>query len=216
MNTTIFGKVVQLSALVMFCAVPSFAEVVRVEVTSRADIQLGYELIAAKVRFAVDPKDPRNAVIADIDKAPKNADGKVEFSADMMALRPKTGGNGVALVDVVNRGATTFLRLNRTAGTNVIGDGFLMKQGFTVIAIGWEFDVAARNGAIRIELPVAMENGAPITGIVRAAFIPDRRETVYTVGDVAGYKPVDDNDRSATLTVRDGISGKAATIPRDQ
>src|SRR5712672_2651210 len=98
-------------------SVSSYAEVVRVEVTERHDLaQYGYEQITGKVRFAVDPKDPRNAVIADIDKAPRNGDGKVEFSSDFMALRPKTGGNGVALVDVVNRGGTTFLRLNRTAG----------------------------------------------------------------------------------------------------
>ena len=192
----------------------SFAEVTRVEVTNRMDIAEGYEQITAKVRFAVDPKDPRNAVIADIDKALKNAEGKVEFSADMLALRPKTGGNGVALVDVVNRGNTTFLRLNRTAGTNLVGDGFLMKQGFTIISIGWEFDVAARNGAIRIDVPVATDNGAPITGIVRAAFTPDRRDITYTVGDAAMYAPVDVNDPAATLTVRDGLSAKVETIPR--
>src|SRR5882672_2977887 len=92
-------------------SVSSYAEVVRVEVTSRKDIELGYEQIAGKVLFAVDPKDPRNTVIADIDKAPRNSEGKVEFSSDFMALRPKTGGNDIALVDVVNRGGTTFLRL---------------------------------------------------------------------------------------------------------
>ena len=43
------------------------------------------------MRFAVDPKDPRNAAIADIDKAPRNADGNVEFTADLLALWPKTG-----------------------------------------------------------------------------------------------------------------------------
>ncbi len=202
---------------VCLVSVSSYAEVTRVDVTSRKDIELGYEQIAGKVRFAVDPKDPRNAVIADIDKAPKNAEGKVEFSSDFLALQPKTGGgNGVALVDVVNRGGTTFLRLNRTAGANLVGDGFLMRQGFTIIAIGWEFDVAAREGAIRIEVPVATDNGTPITGTIRTAFTPDRRDTVYRLTDAAAYAPIDVNDPSSTLTVRDGQSSSPEIIPRGE
>src|SRR5215475_5077927 len=132
-------------------SVCSYAEVVRVEVTARQDIpQYGYEQITGKVYFSLDPKDPRNAVIADIDKAPRAANGKVEFTADILALRPKTGtGNGVALVDVVNRGNTTAFRLNRTAGADHVGDGFLLARGFTIICIGWEFDVRARDGVIR-------------------------------------------------------------------
>src|ERR1700722_17046037 len=153
-------------------SVSSSAEVLRVEVTERQDIpEYGYEQIRGKAYFAIDPKNPVNAVIADLDKAPKNADGLVEFSADLLTIWPKTGsGNNVALVDVVNRGLTTAFRLNRTAGGNLGG------QGFLIICIGWEFDVAARNGPIRINVPVATGNGAPITGTVRAPFTPDRRD----------------------------------------
>jgi len=126
------------ACLIAITAVWSSAEVLRVEVKDRQDIpQYGYEQLTAKAYFAVDPRDPRNAVIADIDKAPKNKDGLVEFSADLLALRPKNGvGNNVALIDVVNRGNTTAFRLNRTAGGDRIGDGFLLKQGFTIICIG--------------------------------------------------------------------------------
>src|SRR5580765_8439370 len=156
----------------------SSADVLRVEVIERQDIpEYGYEQIRGKVYLAIDPKNPVNAVIADLDKAPRNADGLVEFSADLLAMWPKTGnGNNVALVDIVNRGTTTAFRLNRTAGANLVGDGFLMKQGFMIIAIGWEFYIAARNGSIRINVPVATENRAPITGTVRAPFTPDRRD----------------------------------------
>ena len=205
---------VALAALLV--SVSSSAEVLRVEVSERQDIpEYGYEQIRGKAYFAIDPKNPINAVIADLAKAPKNADGLVEFSADLLAMWPKTGnGNNVALVDVVNRGATTAFRLNRTAGANLVGDAFLMKQGFMIICIGWEFDIAARNGAIRIEVPVATENGVPITGTVRAPFTPDRRDSNYTLTDVAAYAPVDANDPRATLTVRDGLSPKFETIPR--
>ena len=211
-------KITTFAPTACLLTVSSYAEVVRVETAPPQDIaEYGYQQVTGKAYFVVDPKDPRNAVVADIDKAPRNAEGKIEFTADLLALWPKVGdGNNVALVDVVNRGSTTAFRLNRTAGQNLVGDGFLLKQGFTIICIGWEFDVAARNGAIRIQAPVATENGAPITGTVRAAFIPDRRDVTYTMTDVAAYPPADVNDPTATLTVRDGLSAKAQTIPRSQ
>jgi hypothetical protein len=201
--------------LVSVCA---HAETVRVEITSRRDIpQYGYEEIIGKAYFRLDPTDPRNKVIADIDKAPISDDGGVLFSADILALWPKIGnGNDVALVDVVNRGETTAFRLNRTSGADHIGDGFLMKRGFTIICIGWEFDVRARDGAIRIDVPVATNNGAPITGTVRAPFTPDRRDVTFTVAQTAAYVPIDVNDPNATLTVNDGPSSATQTIPRSE
>ena len=67
------------------------AEVTRVEITSRQDVLNGkafgtvgaYEKLSGKVYFAVDPNNPHNKIIADVDKAPKNSQGKVEFSADL-------------------------------------------------------------------------------------------------------------------------------------
>ncbi|HKF69009.1 MAG TPA: alpha/beta hydrolase domain-containing protein [Vicinamibacterales bacterium] len=211
-------KITTFALTACLVAVSSYAEVIRVETAPPQDIaEYGYQQVTGKAYFVIDPKDPRNAVVADIDKAPRNAEGKIEFTADLLALWPKVGdGNNVALVDVVNRGSTTAFRLNRTAGQNLVGDGFLLKQGFTIICIGWEFDVAARNGAIRIQAPVATDSGAPITGTVRAAFIPDRRDVTYTMTDVAAYPPADVNDPTATLKVRDGLSAAAQTIPRSQ
>jgi Alpha/beta hydrolase domain len=211
-------KITTFALAACLLAVSSSAEVVRVEIISQQDIpEYGYVQMIGKAYFAVDPKDPKNAVVADIDKAPRNADGKVEFTADLLTMWPKVGdGNNVALVDVVNRGSTTAFRLNRTAGQNLVGDGFLLKQGFMIICIGWEFDVAARNGAIRIQVPVATNNGAPITGLVKTAFTPDRRDIVYTMTDLAAYPPVDVNDPTAVLTVHDGLSSKFLTIPRQE
>src|ERR1051325_6341006 len=84
------------------------AEVTRVDVTNRADIAgiSGYEKIAGTVHFAVNPNDPHNRIVVDLDKAPRNAAGLVEFSADMYILRPKDAAraNGAALVEVSNRG----------------------------------------------------------------------------------------------------------------
>lgn len=221
-------------ACVLLFAVPAFAEVTRVEITSRADIAFaGYERITGRVFFAVDPQNPRNAVIVDLDKAPRSAAGKVEFSADFYILRPKSGGNGVAIVDIVNRGGRTVINnFNRARGAAdpEVGDGFLMKQGFTVVAVAWEFDLPAagppaRSAAVvgpapvsadllRIRVPVATEAGRAITGMVRGIFTPDSANAAR-VGDLEGYRPVDPAAPDATLTVRDSLTGASTTISRD-
>ena len=109
----IFGIVV-VSSLLALAPAAMRAEATRVEITSHQDVLNGkafgtvgaYEKLTGKVYFAVDPNNPHNKIIADVDKAPKNGQGKVEFSADLLIIRPKdpAKGNGVALLDVVNRG----------------------------------------------------------------------------------------------------------------
>src|SRR5688572_5503024 len=96
---------VLLCVLVLGSAAPALAEVSRIEIATRADLSFsGYEKITGRVFFVLNPRDPRNAVIADLASAPVNAQGQVEFSADVLILRPKTGGNGAAIVDIPNRG----------------------------------------------------------------------------------------------------------------
>ena len=100
-----------LAALVAVASVAS-GEVTRVDVTSRKAVgSSGYEKIVGTAHFAVNPKDPHNRVVADIDKAPVNAAGLVEFSGDIVILRPldDAKSNGVALIDVVNRGRKTIM-----------------------------------------------------------------------------------------------------------
>ena len=126
------------------------AEVTRIEIASRTDVLGGkpfgaagaYEKIVGKVFFSVDPAHPRNKAVVDLDKAPRDADGRVAFSADLYVLAPKDAGrsNGVALFDVLNRGRKNILRdfnrapqvLDPTAEAD-FGDGFLMRQGYTLI-----------------------------------------------------------------------------------
>src|SRR5258708_34851470 len=101
-------------ALVVLVAAPLSAEVVRIEVQSRTDLAGGqefgaagpYEKIAGKIFFAVDPALPANRIVADIDRAPRNASGKVEFSSDFFLIKPKeiAKGNGAVLYEVSNRG----------------------------------------------------------------------------------------------------------------
>ena len=90
------------------------AEVTRVEITSRQDVLNGksfgtvgaYEKLTGKVYFAVDPNNPHNKIVADVDKAPKNAKAKWNFPPTCLFSGQRTprSGNGVVLLDVVNRG----------------------------------------------------------------------------------------------------------------
>ena len=216
--------------LALTLLMPAFvgAEVSRVEITARRDVLAGrsfgstgaYELIVGRIHFLVDPANPRNKVVVDLDKAPKNAAGQVELSADVSILRPKdlSRGNSVALLDVVNRGRKTVLTsFNRATGQgdlsteNEFGDGLLMRQGFTLVWVGWEFDLPRRAGTMRIDVPVATGT----TGVVRGFFTPDARRTEFTVGDLSGYTPSNPAAAENTLTVRDGVPGAPTPIARD-
>src|SRR5205814_1569599 len=211
-------------AMLVLCANVVRAEVVRVDVAKRADVgKSGYEKIVGTIHFAVDPKNPRNRLVVDLDKAPVNAAGLIEFSSDLYILRPKTtSGNGVALMDVVNRGNKMVLNgFNRggspdPATENDLGDRFLMRFGYTIVWVGWEFDVGGRQSAMRIHVPIATDHGTPITGVVQAAFTPNSATKETTVTDLAFYDAVDPGGAESQLTVRSSYLGDAAeAIPRD-
>lgn len=215
--------------LLLAAARPVEADVVRFDITSRAPVGTsGYEKIVGIAHFAVNPRAPGNAVIADVDKAPVNLDGKVEFSSDVYILRPldPAKSNGVALVDVLNRGRKIVLGgFNRGATNDPVtdadlGDGFLMKRGYTVVWVGWEFDIrrisgrqgeAERGAGMAIQIPSARG----VSDVIRASFTPND-DGPQTVGDLAGYRPTDDNARDTTLSVRDGEFGAKTLIARER
>src|SRR3954471_3270938 len=214
---------------------PVTAEVVRIEVTSRADLVGGqpfgaagpYEKLAGKIFFAVDPVLPANRIVTDLDKAPRNAAGKVEFSSDFFLIKPKNiaKGNGAVLYEVSNRGGKGMLGFfNHASGSAdpatpaEMGDGFLMRQGFTLLWVGWQFDVPARPGLVRVYVPTPTDNGRPIRGVVRSDFVPTEKEFDHSLSDRnhVAYLVADPNDPNNTLTVRDSVEGPRRTIPRDQ
>lgn len=161
--------------IALFLAPAVHADVSSVDITERRPLEDGrqfgdvgpYEEIVGKITFAIDPTDPRNQVITNLNRAPTNAKGMVEATADLMILTPADveRGNGVALVDIANRGRLSALGFNR-GGTGPLGDGFLMKEGYTIVWVGWEFDVPAER-QIHLEVPSA--RGFPVGGLGFAA-----------------------------------------------
>ncbi len=205
------------------------AALVRIEVKERSDVLDGksfgktgaYERIVGRAYFAIDPKLAANQAIVDLDKAPRNGAGEVEFSADLYMLRPKdpAKGNGAVLYEVSNRGAGSMLR--HFAGGGPVpdprvaadfGDGLPFEQGYTLLWLGWQFDMPPAGNLVRLYPPFA----SGIRGIVRAEFTPDTREQRHSVAD-RNHKPytvLNPDDPNLRLTVRDRVEGPRQTVPR--
>ena len=173
-----------------------------------------YVQLDGTAHFAVDPSHPLNGCITDIGRAARDGDGRVRFSADVRILAPEDPGRGNRrlLLDVPNRGNRLALAafnrvprpINPSAPTDA-GDGFLMRLGYTVVWCGWQHDVPATDGLMRISVPEALEDGRPISGRLLVSFQPSAPGQVQLLAD-RGHRPYpccDLADPDATLLVRD-------------
>jgi hypothetical protein len=191
------------------------AEVVRIDVQRRDDWGT-HERIIGRVHFAIDPMAPANRGIADIDHAPRNSNGKVEFSSDLLFFKPKDArrARGTVFLEVVNRGRDQSLAIlsgaqqrNLSPESWNLGDGFLLEQGFAVAFLGWQFDVRPLQG-LTFTAPIAA-----VEGLVRDAHI----ELAHPGGaEVPLTYCVAESERSgATLTFRTRMDEAPQPIPRD-
>lgn len=213
----------------LIAGAPSAAQaaVTRVAIASRTVVADGrwfgpagpYEKISGTVSFELDPADPRNRAITDLDLAPKNARGLVEFSADLFILTPQdpARASGSVLFEISNRGGKGLLStFNRGVGSTDpmlpehFGDGLLMRNGFTLVWVGWEFDVAG----LKVYPPVAANNGQPIVETITTSVVIDVRSVETAFPDAPFYPPFDVNDESASLSVRDRVWDMPIVIPR--
>ena len=193
----------------LFLTAAASAAVVRVEVVETSDLgKTGYEQIVGRLHFEIDPALPGNAVIADVGLAPVNAAGSVAFSSDMRILRPKdpARSNGAAWVEIPNRGGK--------AGVN----DWVAKNGFTILNVGWEFDVPEQKDKLRIEVPVARNtDGSAIRGVVNMTFTPDKPGDSQPLTDLEAYPAVDLEGGDSRLIVRHrmGFPG-GVEVPREK
>jgi hypothetical protein len=138
-----------------------------------------YEILRGQAVIALDPAAPGNAIIADLDRAPRNAQGRVEAAIDIHILRPVDAarGNGSMIVEAVNRGRpliaqlfndTAAARLGRTETESDAGNAWLFRQGYTVVLLGWQGDNTAEAG-----LHMRAPHVPGITGQVRDEFVFD-------------------------------------------
>jgi Alpha/beta hydrolase domain len=207
--------------------------VTRLEISSRAPYAGGrafgeagpYELIQGRLHFVVDPNDQHNHSIADVTLAPKDAGGGIDFSADFALLKPVTPfERGGLLLDVVNRGNKTAMRLNFAGPPQPSdtepreGDGFLMRRGFSIAWCGWQPDSPDVTGLMRSYLPEARENRQRILGQTSLQFQPAKSIPSQLLSD-AGHRPLpawDLNEAQAVLTVRDYHDGPGFAVDRKE
>lgn len=207
------------------------ARVVRLEVLRREPVLDGkpfrdagsYEKLVGKVHFALDPGLAINKSIVDLDLASKNARGEVEATADFYMLTPvdPKKGNHRLFYEVGNRGGKSMLRYFQKASDSKdptsaeeFGDGALMNQGWTLLWMGWQWDVPP--GQMRMDMPIATSRGKKITGLVRANFVPNDHSTTQALADRdhLAYPIDDESSPDNVMTVRDNPTDTPQVIPR--
>jgi len=184
-----------------------------------------YQVSYATARFEIDPRLPINATLVNIEHAPRNAQGNVEFDADLVILRPAdlARGNHHLLYEPVNRGSWLSLGLFNDASERAAleeaaaaGNGFLMRQGYTIVYGGWQppypgaavpgmgvasgSRLTAGGGRLMARLPVARNaDGTPIVARLTESF-----GTGNGAGPVKGHLtyPAADTKRPAVLQLR--------------
>lgn len=213
--------------VLLICVVagsPAAARVTRVEIAERSSYANGrsfegvgpYERLVGRVHFAVDPVTAPNRPVIDLELAPRNGKGLVEFSADLEILAPAdpARGSGTLLYDVNNRGGKTCLGM-----FNGGAEDFLMRHGYTLVWSGWIGELMAGDGRLRLQAPVARDGDRPITGLVRAEMVPNGaagRLNIAHWANHGSYRPTQEGEKAATLTWRQREADARVSIPRAQ
>jgi hypothetical protein len=194
-----------------------------------------YQRLDGTAYMEVDPHDPLNAVIVNLDKAPRNARGLVEFSAPFFILKPAdlSRGNHKLFYGINNRGNKQTLGyfnyvpagpgINDPITAADAGDGFLMRLGYIIVDAGWQGDVANLPGSNVLfpHLPIATQaDGSPIVTAVRIEYsdrtIPANGTfTLPLEGSPSfqSYPAADTNTAHSILTVRDEVSDQGPMTP---
>jgi hypothetical protein len=184
-----------------------------------------YERVIARARGEVDPEHPGNEGIALIDKAPLNANGKVEYTTDVFILRPKdpAKGNGRILYEVNNRGRKMLFGniadgpqgVNDPKTMADVGNGFPLRRGYTIVWSGWDPDAPRANMGLGLTAPVATNDGEPIIDMVREEFVSGTRVGNLDVFKLS-YEAASGDQVWARLSVRERAGDERRELPRSQ
>jgi hypothetical protein len=214
---------------------PLEARVTRIAIDSRTDVLGGksfgdagaYERLSGQIFFSVRVDNPHNSGIVDLRNAVNLNHGEVEFSADFVAFRPKDPqrANGSLLLEVPNRGRPHFIALVDGGDADLtrdVGDAWLLRKGFTIVSVGWQWDAAGQDD-LKLYAPIAREGGRRITGLLRGDVMLSRVTDEIPLGhlilgNIGGleYPVATPNDPRNVLTVRDSRGGKRTVIPASQ
>jgi hypothetical protein len=226
-------------ALTLLLSAGAEARVVRFVVEERLSFASGmewgtagtYERLKGTAYLEVDPGDPVNAVIVNLDKAPRNARGMVEFSSPFLILKPvdMTRGNRKIWYGINNRGnciETGFRAFppgvttcNPLTAADVGENNVLLRLGYATVDAGWHGDGVPNPNQLFPNFPVATQpDGSPIIGPERLEFSFQQAPT-FTLPLVETYRPeqaADTNTAHSTLTVRNHSDDPRVPIPSNR
>ncbi len=187
------------------------------------DKKIEYEKIYGKFTGEVDPADPHNGIIVDLQLADKNENGLVEYTSDFFLIKPKKMkyANGVLRYDAPNRG--------NAYGSNP--DSTLMARGYVFISAAWQGDVMKKESPMSmfdrlyLDVPTAHNpDGSEITGIIRVEFAPTKGThphemalsgNVYNSGHISYVPAGFPNNDGYELTMRINESDPRRWIPNE-
>ena len=185
-----------------------------------------YEKLVGKIYGEVDPKNRLNKMIVNLDKAPRNRRGRVEYSSDFCILKPvdMARGNGKIFFDAPNRGGKRIVAFlndapqsNDPAALEDAGNGFLMRQGYAIVWCGWQGDLMPVKNWLVLNVPVATNNGKEIIRQTRTEIVVDEKgvKSQPLSGDdrVKSYEAASRDKSIASLTVREKSYGPRIPIP---
>ena len=189
-----------------------------------------FERLDGTVHMEVDPDDPLNAVVVNLDRAPRNDRGLVEFSAPFFIVKPvdMARGNRKLLYGINNRGNAIELGFHTFPPTGPdADDGLFFRLGYTLVDAGWAGDVVTTATRLGANLPVAAQaDGSPIVSRIRIEYPSDPTQRpadgagVHTLplkgnDRFVSYETADTDTSHSTLTVRDAIDGERRPVPAD-
>ena len=186
-----------------------------------------YERIEGLLTYAVDPSNAANRSIVDLQYAALDKAGLVRFESDFTLVAPKdpARGNGRVIVEAVNRGRRRTIAFFNRGPTPPIdsdaipeGDGFLLRHGYSVLSIGWQWDVYRSDALLGLEAPGISIDDAPVVGQACVEMRPNANDATRLLAnrEHRPYPVADLDDPDAMLLVRDWEDGPDTVIPRTQ
>jgi hypothetical protein len=170
-----------------------------------------YEILTGRAFGELDPKDPHNRIITDIEFAPRNTRGLVEYVATFMLVKPVdlSKATGLMIYAVANRGNRITPGAFSVAAES--GEEFFLKRGYIILHSGWQGDLTPRQGFETIRVPIARNpDGSSITGLALARFSNMPADS-NTLSLPVAHEAASLDTSKATLTKRSSEEG--AIIP---
>ena len=200
-------KAAVVCSLALLLAAPALARITKIEIANTSDPDAdGYVTITGTAYGEVDPAHPLNAIIQDIELAPRNADGMVEYSTEFTIFKPPDGGNGLLFYEVMNRGFPMTQFYFQAMMSQ------MRERGYTIVWSAWQGDLIPNPNPLQhtMQVPVATLNGEVITGRIQTEYAVNSPTSTLDLSGVpaapfmrhVSYEPVDISGADAVLTRR--------------